>query len=64
MTKDGLTKIRAKSMLCIGGPKEWIIKKKTRLRFGLHSVNRTERRDAIKTKRFMAGQGTPIFGII
>lgn len=52
MTNDGLTIIRVKSLLCMGGPKEWTIEKKTRLCFGLHAVNRTERRDAIKNQVF------------
>lgn len=48
MTNDGLTIVRVKSLLSVGGPKEWIIEKKTRLRFGSHAVNRSERRDAIE----------------
>lgn len=52
MTNDGLTKIRVKSLLCMGGSKEWIIEKKTRLRFGSHAVNRSERRDAIENQAF------------
>lgn len=52
MTNDGLTPIRVKSLLCMGGPKEWIIEKKTRLRFGLHAVNRSERRDATEDQAF------------
>lgn len=52
MTNDGLTLIRVKSLPCMAGSKEWIIEKKTRLRFELHAVNRTERRDAIKNQAF------------
>lgn len=60
MTNDGLTLIHVKSMLSVGGPKEWITEGKARLCFGSHAVNGTERLDAIKTKRFMTGWGTPI----
>lgn len=52
MTNDGLTIIRVKPLPWMAGPKEWIIEKKTRLCFGLHAVNRTERRDAIKNQAF------------
>jgi hypothetical protein len=64
MTNDGLTLIHVKSMLSVGGPKEWITEGKARLCFGSHAVNGTERLDAIKNQAFHDWLGYASTGIL